>query len=291
MHMKHAILGAGAIGGLVGTALASLGEDVTMIVRPQKLADYPRKLTLERPSGAITGPVKAVSKLTESMDVLWVATRTFHLGAALEAAHTSHTMVVPLLNGVEHVGVLRTRFGQEHVFPATIAVEAEQLAPGHFIQRSPMVRLNLVASAEPVLGAIVARLREIGFTCEFVANERTLLWSKLCFLAPFALVTSASGKNKGEVFADPQWKAKLLAAVAEACAVANASGAEIDPAKIQALFDGFPPTVRSSMAKDVAARRPLELDGIAGPIVRGAERYGIAVPVIKGLMETIRAQQ
>ena len=36
--MDHAILGAGAIGGLVGTALASLGEDVTLIVRPEKLS-------------------------------------------------------------------------------------------------------------------------------------------------------------------------------------------------------------------------------------------------------------
>ncbi len=42
--MKHAILGAGAVGGLVGTALASLGEDVTVIVRPEKLADYPAEI-------------------------------------------------------------------------------------------------------------------------------------------------------------------------------------------------------------------------------------------------------
>ncbi len=49
--MKHAILGAGAIGGLVGTVLASLGEDVTVVVRPEKLASYPANLTLERPVG------------------------------------------------------------------------------------------------------------------------------------------------------------------------------------------------------------------------------------------------
>ena len=48
--MKHAILGAGAIGGLVGTALASLGEDVTILVRPEKFASYPRDLLLERPA-------------------------------------------------------------------------------------------------------------------------------------------------------------------------------------------------------------------------------------------------
>jgi ketopantoate reductase len=59
--MKHAILGAGAIGGLVGTVLASLGEDVTVVVRPEKLQDYPVNLLLERPSGSLMAPAKAVA--------------------------------------------------------------------------------------------------------------------------------------------------------------------------------------------------------------------------------------
>ena len=54
--MKHAILGAGAIGGLIGTVLSSLGEEVTVVVRPEKLPRYPDHLTLERPSGSITAP-------------------------------------------------------------------------------------------------------------------------------------------------------------------------------------------------------------------------------------------
>ncbi len=53
--MKHAILGAGAVGGLVGTVLSSLGEDVTMVVRPEKLSAYPDHLTLERPIGLAHG--------------------------------------------------------------------------------------------------------------------------------------------------------------------------------------------------------------------------------------------
>ena len=193
--MKHAILGAGAIGGLVGAALASLGEDVTMIVRPERLEEYPKSLTLERPTGTITAPAKAVATLSEPVDVLWIATKTFHLQTALEAVKTLPGLIVPLLNGVDHIEVLRERFGRDRVVPATIAVEAERVAPGSFVQRSPFVRLNLAASGEPRLGAVVARLGELGFTCQFMHNEQTLLWSKLCFLAPFALVTSASGKN------------------------------------------------------------------------------------------------
>jgi 2-dehydropantoate 2-reductase len=292
--MKHAILGAGAIGGLVGTALASLGEDVTMLVRPEKLASYPRNLSLERPSGpgsgSITAPAKTVAELKDPVDVLWIATKTYQLQTALESVQAGPGSVVPLLNGVDHIAALRARFGEERVVPATIAVEAERIAPGRFIQRSPFVRLNIAKSGEPLLGAILARLGDLGFTCQFIPNEQTLLWSKLCFLAPFALATSASGMNVGQILADGAWKQKLSSAIAEACAVANASGAQLDAAQIQAVFDSMPPGMRSSMQKDLAAGRELELDAIGGPIVRGGERYGIDVSTTAELMATIRSK-
>lgn len=285
--MRHAILGAGAIGGLVGTVLGSLGEDITVIVRPERLAGYPGGLSLERPSGALTSPAKAVARLTQPVDVLWIATKTYQLQAALEAVEAAPGTVVPLLNGIDHVAVLRSRFGHDHVVPATIAVEAERLAPGRFVQRSPFVRFNLGAGLEPLLGPMVIRLTNLGFTCQLILNEQTLLWSKLCFLAPIALVTSASGKDKGGVYADPVWKGKLDSAVAEACAVAMADGAEVNLAKLRETFDSLPPAIRSSMQKDLAAGRQLELDAIGGPIVRGGKRYGIAVPTTIELINKI----
>jgi len=288
--MKHAILGTGAIGGLIGTALGSLGEDVTVVVRAEKLASYPVSLTLERPSGVITAPAKAVAALTEPVDVLWIATKTYQLQTALEVVRTSPGCVVPLLNGVDHVAVLRARFGSERVVPGTIAVEAERIAPGRFIQRSPFARFNLAGSGEPLLGGIVARLGGLGFACKFIPNEQTLLWGKLCFLGPIALATSASGMTVGEILADTAWKSKLSSAIREACAVANASGAEVDADQIQALVESSPPGMRSSMQKDVAAGRQLELDAIGGPIVRGGERHGIGVSTTAELMAAIRTK-
>jgi len=290
--MKHAILGAGAIGGLVGTALASLGEDVTVVVRPERLPSFPGNLLLERPSGSgsITAPAKAVATLTEPVDVLWIATKTYQLQTALDVVRVVPGCVVPLLNGVDHIAVLAARFGPERVVPATIAVEAERIAPGRFIQRSPFVRLNVAGRGEPLLGVIVAGLGDLGFNCQFIQNEQTLLWSKLCFLGPFALVTSASGLNVGEIFADARWKQRLSSAIAEACAVANASGAEVDALQLQAVFDGVPPDMRSSMQKDLAAGRQLELDAIGGPMVRGGERYGIDVSTTVELMAAIRSK-
>ncbi len=265
--MEHAVLGAGAVGGLVGTALASIGEAVTVLVRPERLPDYPANLSAERPSGTITAPAKVSATLANPVDVLWIA-----------------------LNGVDHVEVLRARFGRNRVLPATIAVEAERIAPGRSVQRSPFVNLNLASSGEQVLGAIVARLRGLEFTCKFIPNEHTLLWSKLCFLGPLALVTSASGMNKGEVYADAERKRKLISAMNEACAVAKASGAEVEPVQIQTIYDGLPPGIRSSMQKDLAAKRPLEFDAIGGPIVRGGERYGIDVSTTAALIAAIRGK-
>src|SRR6184192_609999 len=296
--MEHAVLGAGAIGGLVGTALASLGEGVTVLVRPERLPGYPANLSVERPSGAITAPAKVAATLPNPVDVLWIATKTYQLRTALQAVQSLPRCIVPLLNGVDHVEVLRAHFGthfgphfgNDRVLPATIAVEAERIAPGRFVQRSPFVNLNLPASGEQVLGAIVARLRDLEFTCRFIQNEQTLLWSKLCFLGPFALVTSASGMNKGEIYADAEWKRKLMSAIAETCAVARANGGEVDTARIQQIFDGMPSGMRSSMQKDLAAGRPLELDAIGGAIVRGGERHGVDVSTTAALIAVIRAK-
>ena len=288
--MEHAVLGAGAIGGLVGTAVASLGEVVTVLVRPERLPGYPSNLSVERPSGAITAPAKAAATLPNAVDVLWIATKTYQLKTALEAVQSLPGCIVPLLNGVDHVELLRAHFGRDRVLPATIAVEAERIAPGRFVQRSPFVNLNLATSGEQVLGAIVARLRDLEFTCRFIQNEQTLLWSKLCFLGPFALVTSASGMNKGEIYANGEWKRKLMSAMAEACTVAKASAADVDPAQIQAIYDGLPSGIRSSMQKDLASRRQLELDAIGGPIVRGGEHYGIDVSTTAALIAVIRAK-
>jgi ketopantoate reductase len=96
--------------------------------------------------------------VTEAVDVLWIATKTYQLETALRAVQATPICVVPLLNGVDHVAVLRSRFGRERVVPGTIAVEAEKAAAGRFVQRSPVVRFNLAASGEPRFGAIVAQL-------------------------------------------------------------------------------------------------------------------------------------
>ena len=289
--MRHVILGAGAVGGLVGAALAHEGEDVTVLLRAESLAGHPRQLCLERHSGRIDAPVRLETTLSVGVDVLWIAVKAHQFVAALSTIPPDglrSATIIPLLNGIEHVALLRSRFKQDCVVPATIAVESERLAPGRIIQRSPFVRLALSSTGERKLSGVAARLRNAGFSCEFQADEKTMLWSKLAFLAPFALTGAASGKDKLGIFADAAWRGRLESVVGEACAVAAADGAAVDQEKILTTLASLPATMRSSMQKDVSAGRMPELDAIGGPIIRAGRRHGLDVPTTRELVARIQ---
>jgi 2-dehydropantoate 2-reductase len=286
--MKHAILGPGGIGGLMGACLAKIGEPVTMVVRPAALEQYPRQLQLESPFGNFTRAVERTSQVPP-VDVLWITVKATQLETALRSIPAPDTTgaIVPLLNGIDHIPLLRARYGKERVFPATIAVESERVAPGHFVRRSPFCRLAVIGRARNLLGSTLEQLQTLHFTCPFVDDEATLLWGKLAFLAPMALTTTAAGAAKGEIAASAHWRQQLETCVREACAVAAAHGAQIDADKGIAALLGLPDGIRSSMQKDVEQGKPPELDAIGGPILRGAARYGLSVPVTQSLVAAI----
>ena len=288
--LKHVILGAGAVGGLIGAALAHEGEQVTVLVRPESLARHPRHLCLERLSCKIKPSIQLDTKLSGVVDVLWIAVKAHQLVAALLSVPPDGAgiaTIVPLLNGIDHVALLRSRFNHERVVPGTISVESERVALGRIIQRSPFARLALSAVGQQQLEGVAARLRHAGFSCEFQADEKTILWSKLAFLAPFALTSTASDKDIQGIFADDAWRGRLESAVGEACAVAAADRAAVDRQKILATLESLPATMRSSMQKDVSAGRIPELDAIGGPVTRVGRRHGLDVPTTRELVARI----
>jgi 2-dehydropantoate 2-reductase len=288
---EHVILGAGGIGGLLAAALAHQGEDVTLVLRRDVLKTYPAWLSLDQPGGSFRVSVKRVAAVTQPYDVLWVAVKATQLDSALEAVPGDATIgaVVPVLNGLDHIATLRGRFGHDRVVPATIAVESERIRPGVIIQRSPFVRLTVSSLGQERLGLVLDALQQFGFTCQFSADETTLLWSKLVFLAPFALTTTAAGVAIGDVISEPRWRMRLEQCVSEVCAVGVACGATVDAARTLAAFKTFQPQMRSSMQKDVAAGHRPELEAIAGPILREALVHGIDVPVTHELAAIVRA--
>jgi len=287
--MKHAILGAGGVGGLVGACLAHEGESVTVVVRKDALARYPKQLQLESRFGNFAVDVD-VSSTVPPVDVLWITVKATQLDSALAALCDGADVgaIVPLLNGIDHVDSLRAKYGADRVIPATIAVESERVAPGHIVHRSPFARLNVSSKGRTRLGPSIEQLQRLGFTCNFTDDEPTLLWSKLVFLAPVALNTTAADKPVGQIRDDSALWNKLQSAVREACAVAVKEGANVDADAVNSIIRNLPPGSRSSMQKDVEKGNPPELDAIGGPILRGARRHGIQIPVTEELIATIK---
>lgn len=293
--MRHAVLGAGGVGGLVGGALAKAGYPVTLLVRPGRKDHYPERLRVESEAlGSFEAPVEVADQLDEQFDVVWITVKATTLEAALNALAPEKLgggVVVPLLNGVDHVKQLRDRYGPECVLPGTIQVEAEQIAPGQVRHLSAFADVQVAPNpaTRARAGVLCEEVRGAGLSCVVSEDEVTMLWSKLCFLAPFALATTASGRPLGGLRSEPGWWARLEECVNEACAVAVAEGAKVAPEPILAALEGVPDGFRSSMQKDVAAGRPPEVDAIAGPILRGGREHGIDVSVTRALVDRIVA--
>lgn len=289
--LRHAILGAGGVGGLIGAAVAHGGVPVTLVVRRESLAQYPKELQLESPFGNFRVPVSCSAEVP-SCDVLWIAVKATQLEDSLRAVTQPDVVqaMVPLLNGIDHVALLRAKYGAEKIIPGTIAGETERVAPAHIVHRSPFALLNVLSAGRGLLGSTLDDLQKLGFNCRFIDDEPTLMWGKLVFLAPFALSTTAAGRAIGGVLSDPQWRQLAIDCVLEACAVAVAEGAKVDAAAVIAGSGKFPPEMRSSMQKDVERGNSPEIDAIAGPIVRGAARHGIPVPATEKLVATIEAR-
>ena len=272
----------------MGACLARVGETVTLVVRPGTLAVLPPQLQLDSIFGSWSADVMWEASVPPT-DVLWVAVKATQLEAALQSITNAGPIgaVVPLLNGIDHLEPLRSKFGADRVIPATIAGETERVSVGQIVHRSPFAVLNISARGRGLLQSVSDRLRGIGFTCNFVDDETTLMWSKLAFLGPFALATSAFGKPIGEVVADAERWRQLEGCVRETCAAGQAEGAKLDPATVLKAIRNAPPGMRSSMQKDVEQGRPPELDAIGGAIIRASRRQGLQAPGTEELMAQI----
>jgi 2-dehydropantoate 2-reductase len=281
--MRHAILGAGGIGGLLAGALAHSGCEVVLLLRPEALAHYRGRITVESTVlGNFAAEVPAVPVLDGHVDVLWLTTKATQLEAALALAPVDEVRtawVIPLLNGVDHLALLRHRYS--NVKAATIRVESERLTPGLIRQSSPFLRVEMVGAE-----AVQAELRAAGIECRSREDDLSLLWEKLAFLAPIALTTSAGDVSLGAARQD----ARFSRCRDETLRVARAEGAHVDEETLRTLHEGAPAEMRSSMQKDIAAARQPELDAIAGPILRAGSTHGIATDATAQLVQEIETR-
>ena len=292
MALSIAVLGPGGVGGFVAGALSHAGSDVTLIARTETataIATDGLQVTSAL-LGEFDAAVPVVEELASPVDCLIVATKAAGLDDALDrVAVDAPRLVLPLLNGVEHLVTLRARFGADRVVAAVIRIESDRPRPGVIVQSSPGARIDIAApsATEPIALALAAELREAGLDVRLGAREPDVIWSKLARLCPLALTTTASDRSLGFVRTDPRWRSALVNAVTETIAVAVAEGAQLDAADTIAELDAAHPELGSSMQRDVRAGRPPELDSIAGAVLRAGARHELRCPTVQWLSDRV----
>ncbi|HEX2397961.1 MAG TPA: 2-dehydropantoate 2-reductase [Solirubrobacteraceae bacterium] len=286
-----AVLGAGGVGGFMAGALARAGEPMTLVAREPTAAVIARDGLHVRSVllGDFNVRPQVVSGVDDRVDALLVATKASALQAALERVRAQPDLVVPLLNGLDHMGPLRERFGDRAVAGA-IRIESDRPAPGVIVQTSPFLRVELASDgpgAGPAMEALAAALERAAIPAAIGESEAQVLWGKLVRLNALACTTAAADRPLGFIRSDPEWSAALAACVSEGAVVARVEGARIETATVLGELEAAHDTLGSSMQRDIAAGREPELDQIAGPVLRAGARHGLACPTIARLAEII----
>lgn len=290
LQMRHGVLGAGGVGGFLAGALARAGREVVLLLRQESLARYDGRLVVESALlGDFEAQVPAAATIDRPVDVLWVTPKATQLEAALElvpADQLGEAAVVPLLNGIEHVALLRDRLGADRVLPGVIYIESERVDVGRIGQKTAFANVELAPG--PRAADICAELDVAGLACGVGDSEAAVMWQKLTVLAPVALTTTALEAPLSAVMADPIWRTRADECVREVASVAAAEGFDSDPDATIARYDQIG-DLRSSMQKDRAAGKPLELDAIGGAVLRAARRHGIDAPATQELVAEIES--
>ena len=290
--LRIAVLGPGGVGGLLGALLARQGNSVVVLgseSTTRAIAAHGLRVESSR-FGDFNVNVQSAVRLDDPVDACLITVKSTQLEDALERVSpgaVGQALMVPFLNGIDHVDVIRLAFPASATAAATIRVEAARAAPGLIRQTSPFATVEVAAepSTRDQVQALADQLSGAGLDVRVRDDETAMLWDKLVFLAPLALLTTHERANVGEI--RTRRRADALAVISEVAAVAQAEGAAVDPAAVIRLLDSVPATMESSMQRDQAAGLPLELDAIGGAVVRRAAKLGVAVPVTARLVEEL----
>jgi 2-dehydropantoate 2-reductase len=290
--MRVAVLGPGGVGGLLAGALQRSGVEVTVVARESTAAVIAERGVQVQSVilGDFLARPLAVALLEEPTDALIVATKAAGLEPALERIAVEPPIVLPLLNGLDHIAVLRRRFPADSVLAGAIRVEADRPHPGVVVHTSPFLRVDIASDrpAAPEMQVLADALSQAGVPAQVLGSEANVMWSKLVRLNALACTTSAYDVQLGEIRSTPELRADLEGSIEEACAVGKAEGAtDIDPAKAIAELEAAHDSLGSSMQRDIVAGREPELDAIPGSVLRAAARHGIACPTIERLVAQI----
>ena len=290
--MKFAIFGTGGVGGYFGGRLAQAGEDVTFIARGNHLSVIQQTgLSVDSIRGDfVVHPAKATDS-TESVgavDVVVLAIKGWQLDEAIlqmKPLIGNSTLIVPLLNGIEHMEALVNAFGSEHVLGGVCRISAFIADAGHIkhVGIDPFIAFG---ELNREMSERVSKLYDVfknisGVTVEASGNIELAMWEKYLLISAFSGVGAVTRSPVGMFRSIPETRAMFRRALEEVVLVANSRGVGLTEKSVQAVMDRIDqtqPDTMASMQKDVLAGRPSELESQTGALVRMARAATVSVP-------------
>ncbi|MCV9935764.1 2-dehydropantoate 2-reductase [Boseaceae bacterium BT-24-1] len=311
------IYGAGSIGCYLGGRLAAGGADVGFVGRPgvgDELRAHGLTLT-HYDGGSWRVPLEAIAFSTEpsaaaAADLVLVTMKsgaTAQAAAELAAVVSPNAVVISFQNGIGNTDTLRAALPGRTVLAGMVPFNVVRRSPGTFHQGSEG-EPEVEEATE--LAPFLADFTRAGFALRRHRDMLPVQWAKLLFNLNNA-VNALSGLPLQQELGQRDYRRCLALAQVEALALLSRAG--IVPARLtplparwlpallrlpDALFArlarkmlAIDPLARSSMADDLTAGRPTEVDWINGEVVRLAERFDRRAPVNERLVSLIKAAE
>jgi len=289
--MRVAVMAAGAVGGYFGARLAAAGHDVLFFARGAHLEAIRRNgLRVDSPLGNLH--LKDVTATddpagTAPVDLVLFAVKLWDTERAAEQLRPlirPHTRVITLQNGVDSVGLLAPILGEANVVAGSTYLVTVIGEPGVIRHTSPFARIRcgrLDGRPDAVLAGYVDRIAAAGIEITQTDRMQTELWKKFVLLSGTSGITASTRQPLGPILADPDTRALFFTLMAEALGVGKAAGV-VFPSDYQQELEhavaAFPPTMKASMAHDLERGNRLELDWLAGTVVRLGRQHGVPTP-------------
>jgi 2-dehydropantoate 2-reductase len=296
MRETVAVLGPGAVGGSLAVNLLQKGVHTICIPRPDMVGIVALagiSLEVDGREPIVIRP-EVREELVQPVHVLIVTVKAHQLDEALERvdpAAVETGVVLPLLNGLEHLERIRQRLGPRVAAGSISRFEAYRVGRVQIVQKSGPGIITMASEevARVDLEDAAAILRKSGVEVRIEEREKQVLWRKAARLAVLSAATALTRRSVGSLRDDPEWRHRLEAAIGEVCEIAAADGVKLLPSSQWTMIAELDYDLTTSTARDVEAGRPSELDAIAGSVVRAGERLGVPCPVLTELVASAAA--
>jgi 2-dehydropantoate 2-reductase len=217
MVMNIVILGAGALGSLLGAHLARSGEDVTLIARPQRAkAIQEHGVTVTGLANFVT-PVQVTAQPQglQQADALLVTVKTYDMEPALDSvAHLQVGAALSVQNGLIKGEQLARRFGWENTLGAAAHVSAELLSSGdvRFTANEWLSIGEFPTGTSARVAALVATLARAGIRAEASERIASVEWTKYVVNISWMALSALSRLETYKIFKHPDlaWMAAKL---------------------------------------------------------------------------------